>query len=225
MPVHILSNKISFPPVEDARKDGLLAVGGDLSTKRIIYAYKRAIFPWFSVGDPILWWSPDPRLVMFPDEFKPSRSLRQVINRGVFTVTFDTDFSAVINACAQARINKPDGTWLTEEMIEAYIALFDSGYAHSVECRQEGELAGGLYGLSIGKMFFGESMFTKKTNASKVAFAFLVEKLIELGFHLIDCQVRTEHLISMGAREISRKEFLAILKKAVEVPPVKIKWQ
>ncbi|QWR77913.1 leucyl/phenylalanyl-tRNA--protein transferase [Candidatus Magnetomonas plexicatena] len=224
MPVFLLNEDIFFPPVYLARNDGLLAVGGDLSKKRLIQAYKLGIFPWFSEGDPLLWWSPDPRLVMFLDEFKPSRSLRQVIKRCIFTVTFDKDFCGVINNCAAERLGKPDGTWLTEEMIRAYIGLHKSGYAHSVECWQEGELSGGLYGVAIGKMFFGESMFTKVSNASKTAFAFLVEKLIELEFHLIDCQVRTEHLVSMGAREITGEEFQAILKAAVK-PPLKSIWQ
>ncbi|MBF0467078.1 MAG: leucyl/phenylalanyl-tRNA--protein transferase [Nitrospirae bacterium] len=224
MPVFLLNEDIAFPPVELARNDGLLAVGGDLSAKRLLYAYKLGIFPWFSEGDPLLWWSPDPRLVMFLDEFRLSRSLRQVINRGVFPVTFDKDFSGVINNCAAQRTGKPYGTWLTEEMIQAYIGLHKTGYAHSVECWHDGELAGGLYGLALGKMFFGESMFTKVSNASKTAFAFLVEKLIKLEFHLIDCQVRTEHLVSMGAREIAGEEFQAILKKAVK-RPLKTIWQ
>ncbi|MBM2838640.1 MAG: aat [Deltaproteobacteria bacterium] len=215
MPVFRLSNEITFPNPELARKDGLLAFGGDLSEERLITAYSMGIFPWYNAGSPILWWSPDPRLILLPDELKVSRSLRKVVNKGVFKVTMDTAFEQVIRNCAVAPREGQGGTWITEDMIEAYIRLHRSGYAHSVESWCEGELVGGLYGITLRKVFFGESMFSKVSNASKVAFVTIVERLKEQGFSLIDCQVKTEHLMSLGAKEISRQSFLEMLRDAL----------
>jgi leucyl/phenylalanyl-tRNA--protein transferase len=218
MPVFTLSERISFPPAHLAIKEGLLAVGGDLSTERLLLAYRSGIFPWYSPGEPILWWSPDPRLVLYPEELKTSKSLRKVIKRKRFRVTFDQNFDAVIRACAEAKRAYGEGTWITDEMEDAYCLLHRKGYAHSVEAWQGERLAGGLYGISIGCAFFGESMFSRVSNASKVALVMLVEKLKRLDFKLIDCQVRTDHLIRFGAREIPRKLFLEQLETAVGGP-------
>jgi leucyl/phenylalanyl-tRNA--protein transferase len=215
MPVFTLSNRLSFPPPHLAIKEGLLAVGGDLSTDRLLLAYRSGIFPWYSPGEPILWWSPDPRLVLYPDELRISKSLRKVIKRKPFSITFDKAFDAVIQACADAKRSYGVGTWITDEMKGAYCELHRRGYAHSVEAWQGERLAGGLYGISIGRAFFGESMFSQVSNASKVAFVSLVENLKRLKFKLIDCQVRTDHLIRFGAREIPRKSFLEQVEKAV----------
>ena len=215
MPVFALSDRLSFPPPHLAIKEGLLAVGGDLSVERLLLAYRSGIFPWYSEGEPILWWSPDPRLVLYPDELRISRSLRKVIKRKIFHITFDQDFEAVITGCAEARRSYGEGTWITEEMKSAYINLHRQGYAHSVEVWQDEKLVGGLYGVAVGRAFFGESMFSRVSNASKVAFVSLVEALQKKCFTIIDCQVRTDHLIRFGAREISRKLFLEQLGKAV----------
>lgn len=211
MAIALLSDKLSFPPPERAEKDGLLAVGGDLSQERILRAYSMGIFPWYSENSPILWWSPDPRLVLFPEELKVSRSLRQCMKKGIFTVTVNTAFEQVMRACAETNRKGQSGTWITEDMIIAYTGLHCSGYAHSVEAWKDGVLAGGLYGIILGRIFFGESMFSKISNASKVAFVIFVEQLKLKGLRLIDCQVATEHLVNLGAREIPRKEFLKIL--------------
>ena len=215
MPVFTLSKKLSFPPPHLAIKEGLLAVGGDLSAERLLLAYKSGIFPWYSPGEPILWWSPDPRLVLYPDELRISKSLRKIINRKSFSITFDKAFEAVIQACADAKRSYGEGTWITDEMKDAYCELYRRGYAHSVEAWQGEKLAGGLYGISIGRVFFGESMFSRVSNASKVAFVTLVENLKQHQFKLIDCQVRTDHLIRFGAREVPRKLFLDQLEKSV----------
>lgn len=215
MPVFALSDRLSFPPPHLAIKEGLLAVGGDLSVERLLLAYRSGIFPWYSQGEPILWWSPDPRLVLYPDELRISRSLRKVIKRKRFQITFDRAFESVIQGCAAAKRSYGEGTWITEAMKAAYIQLHRRGYAHSVEAWQEDELVGGLYGVAMGSAFFGESMFSRFSNASKVAFVSLVETLREKHFAFIDCQVRTEHLVRFGAREISRKAFLEQLGKAV----------
>jgi leucyl/phenylalanyl-tRNA--protein transferase len=224
MPVFELTADIIFPPPELAEDNGLLAIGGDLSESRLLLAYSMGIFPWYSEDDPLLWWSPDPRLVLFPEELKLSRSLKQTIRKGAFSVTIDTAFEAVVRACAEMHTKKDGGTWITREMIESYARLHRSGYAHSVECWAGDELAGGLYGVSLGSAFFGESMFAKKSNASKVAFAALVRQLKAWNFSLIDCQVTTPHLISLGAREISRAEFMELLEAALGMPTLKGKW-
>lgn len=224
MPVYLLSDEIVFPPPDLASREGLLAVGGDLSQERLIQAYSMGIFPWFSETDPILWWSPDPRLVLYPDELRVSRSLQKTINQSLFQITMDQAFERVINACARVRRKHGEGTWIVPAMISAYCRLHATGYAHSVEAWQNDALVGGLYGVSLGKCFFGESMFTHVTNASKVAFVALVKHLKALSFDLIDCQVTTGHLISFGAREIPRDAFLNQLRKTLERPSLKGKW-
>jgi len=216
MPVFRLPEELIFPDPALAEKDGLLAVGGDLSEDRLLLAYSMGIFPWYSDGSPILWWSPDPRLVLMPGDLKVSRSLRQVIKKDIFTVTMNTAFDKVIRHCSEIDRRGKDGTWITREMIDAYIHLHRAGYAHSVESWHDGELAGGLYGIALGKAFFGESMFAKKSNASKVAFVTLVENLCKLDYHFIDCQVTTEHLKRFGAKEVTRKKFLGMLKRALQ---------
>jgi leucyl/phenylalanyl-tRNA--protein transferase len=223
MPVFQLARKKVFPPPELAEKDGLLAVGGDLSMDRLLLAYSMGIFPWYSEDSPILWWAPDPRMVLFPGDFRLSRSLRQTIKRGTYTVTFDSAFSDVIRNCAGVRRNEK-GTWITDDMVEAYCGLHEAGVAHSVESWSNGELAGGLYGVALGRVFFGESMFTLKKDASKVAFERLVRSLIDRDFLLIDCQMTTQHLLSLGAREIPRSAFIRILKQALEKPSHPGRW-
>lgn len=202
----------SFPDVRDALRepDGLLAVGGDLGVPRLLNAYRHGIFPWYSAGDPILWWSPDPRTVLFPSQVHISGSLRKLLRRRVFTVTLDRDFPSVINACAAPR-GPGGGSWLVPEMISAYRALHVRGHAHSVEVWQDGALVGGLYGVAVGAVFFGESMFSRVSNASKVALLHLCQRLADWDFGLIDCQVFTEHLLRMGAVELPRERFLALL--------------
>lgn len=218
MSITLLSDEIVFPSPYLAEKDGLLAVGGDLSQERLLKAYSMGIFPWYSEDSPILWWSPDPRLVLFPSELNVSRSLRQLIKKGIFSVTVNSAFEQVMRACAKVPRKGQSGTWITDEMITAYTGLHRAGYAHSVEAWHEGKLVGGLYGIIMGRIFFGESMFAKMSNASKVAFVTFVEQLKQKGVGLIDCQVKTEHLVSLGAREIPRKEFLKVLKKALSQP-------
>ncbi|RJR18061.1 MAG: leucyl/phenylalanyl-tRNA--protein transferase [Nitrospiraceae bacterium] len=224
MPVFRLPDEHIFPPPRLAEDNGLLAVGGDLSESRLLLAYSMGIFPWYAEGDPILWWSPDPRLVLFPDELKISRSLRQTITKNTFRITLDTAFEEVIGACAAIHRKKAGGTWITDEMFEAYICLHKSGYAHSVEAWVDEKLAGGLYGISMGSAFFGESMFTIISNASKVAFISLVHQLIKWNFTLIDCQLTTPHLLSLGAREVPRINFLSMLRSALKNPAKKGTW-
>jgi len=215
-----------FPPVEKALKepDGLLAVAGCLSPQRIVNAYQHGIFPWYSPGEPILWWSPDPRLVLFPDKFRAARSLRKTLRREVYRVTFDTAFADVISACSTSR-KDTEGTWITPEMQRAYQQLHQLGIAHSVEAWCNGELTGGLYGIALGQVFFGESMFYRRRDASKVAFAHLVQALLHWRYQLIDCQVRTEHLLSLGAEEISRSSFQQLLRKWRQSRPSENAWQ
>lgn len=213
-----------FPSPEEAEPDGLLAVGGDLSVERLLEAYRLGIFPWYEEGQPLLWWSPDPRLILEPDELKISRSLKKILGKQMFEIRMDTAFSKVIHACADVRVLQGKGTWITSDILDAYIRLFELGYAHSVESWSDGELVGGLYGISLGRCFFGESMFSKKSNASKVALAALSEQMKQWGVNLIDCQVSTQHLIRMGAKEISRKEFLKRLKENLKYPTLKGRW-
>lgn len=203
-----------FPPVEEAEQDGLLAVGGDLAVGRLLNAYQAGIFPWYSHDEPILWWSPDPRFVLYPSQIKVSKSMKQVLKKNQFKVTLNKNFEDVITACKKVNRNGQLGTWITQDMLEAFVALHKAGYAHSVEVwNNKGELAGGLYGVAIGACFFGESMFTYQSNASKTAFIVLVKKLQSLGYQLIDCQVYTKHLESLGASMIERTVFIQQLKK------------
>ena len=224
MPVYKLPEKIVFPHAKFAEADGLLAIGGDLSEERLLTAYANGIFPWYTEDSPILWWSPDPRMVIFPEKFKRSKSLRRTVEKGVFEVRFDSDFESVIRNCGIAKRPEQEGSWITGEMLEAYIALHKLGYAHSVETFYEGKLVGGLYGVSIGKVFFGESMFHHKTDASKVALWHLVDKLTEWDFDFIDAQQETDHLKSLGAEAIERKKFLNLLEIAVQKEGIVGSW-
>ncbi len=205
----------SFPDVclSLTDPDGLLAIGGDLSQARLLSAYQSGIFPWYSEGQPILWWSPDPRFVLFPQHLKISRSLRKTIRKQQFAISINKDFDSVIQACSRTIRPGQSGTWITDDMYHAYIKLHDAGYAHSVEAWHGQQLVGGLYGVAIGRVFFGESMFSHQTDASKVAFACFVKHIHKLGFQLIDCQVYTSHLQSLGAEPISRLKFTQILHK------------
>jgi leucyl/phenylalanyl-tRNA--protein transferase len=217
MPVYRLIDQSVFPPPELAEPGGLLAVGGDLAPPRLLLAYSMGIFPWYNEGDPILWWSPDPRCILDPAELRVSRSLARTLRGEEFTVTYDRAFAAVIDACAELR-RDGEGTWITGEMREAYCRLHALGHAHSVEVWHEGELAGGLYGVCLGRCFFGESMFHRVTDASKVAFATLARHIAARGFELLDCQLPSPHLASLGAREIPREEFLARLRRGGVAP-------
>lgn len=215
----------AFPPVERALRepDGLLAAGGDLSPTRLLAAYRRGIFPWYSCGQPILWWCPDPRAVLFPNELKTSRSLAKTLrNKGMYT-TIDTDFHAVIEACGSEEL-RPGGTWLSPEMRLAYQRLHHLGYAHSVETWKQGRLVGGLYGVAIGSIFFGESMFSRERDASKVALHRLCAFLVDCGFHLIDCQIATPHLMSLGARLMPRREFVSMLAEHAVLDGSRQRW-
>ena len=207
----LLSNDLVFPPVEMADEDGLLAIGGDLSTKRLLLAYQQGIFPWYSEQDPICWWCPDPRFVLFPDELKISRSMKRVLRSGPFGFTTNTAFAEVIRNCKTISRKDQDGTWISAEVQNAYIRLHELGYAHSAEAWNNNELVGGIYGVRLGNIFFGESMFSRQTNASKFALARYVEQLKQEGVVLIDCQVYTLHLESLGARMIPRKDFMRLL--------------
>ena len=213
-----------FPDPYEAPDDYPLAYGGDLSIDRLLFAYSNGIFPWYSEGEPILWWSPNPRMVLFPSDLKVSRSLRKVIKNKGFEVKFDTNFEKVINMCATVYRKGQDGTWITPEMIEAYVQLHKAGFAHSVETYLNGKLVGGLYGVSIGRTFFGESMFHLVSNASKVAFVYLIERLKKWQFDMIDCQQSSQHMANFGAVEIPRNKFLDILKSSVKKPTLVGNW-
>jgi leucyl/phenylalanyl-tRNA--protein transferase len=212
MALFALDNELIFPPVHLAEPDGLLAVGGDLSIERLLLAYRNGIFPWYE-GEHILWWCPDPRFVLFPDELKVSKSMQQLLKRKAFTFTINRAFADVISNCKQIPRRGQHGTWITEDVRRAYIRLHEAGYAHSAEVWQGDELVGGLYGVRLGKVLFGESMFSKVSNASKYAFISYVQQLVSEGVELIDCQVYTEHLESLGARMISRPTFIQTLKE------------
>jgi leucyl/phenylalanyl-tRNA--protein transferase len=223
--LHRLSRAIAFPDPSLAGPDGLLAVGGDLAPERLVAAYALGIFPWFNDDTPILWWSPDPRLVLFPAEMHVPRSLARSLRRGRYRVTADRAFARVIRRCAEARRPGQDGTWITAEMAEAYERLHAIGLAHSFEAWAGGALAGGLYGVSLGAAFFGESMFADGPDASKVALVRSIEFLASRGVELVDCQVRTEHLVRFGAREIPRAEFQRRLAAALERPTLRGPWE
>ena len=207
MAIYRLTERLAFPSPELAEAEGLLAVGGDLSPHRLLLAYSLGIFPWFNEGEPLLWWSPDPRCVLFPEELKVSRSLGKLLRRNPFRITSNRAFAQVINSCAGLR-QQEVGTWITDEMRAAYCHLHEAGYVHSVEAWLDDELVGGLYGVCLGRCFFGESMFFRVANASKVAFVTLVRHLREQGFTLVDCQLPSAHLASFGARSLPRSEFL-----------------
>lgn len=225
MAIAVLHSSPSFPPADHAQEDGLIAIGGKLTPKWLIAAYERGIFPWFSSGDPLLWWCPDPRLVLFPEELKVSKSLERVIKKEQFKVVFDQCFDDVIAQCALVPRPGQDGTWITCEIISAYTTLFDRGIAHSVAVfNSSGALVGGLYGVNLGSVFFGESMFALESNASKVGFVTLVRWLQNRGCSLIDCQITTSHLVSLGAREITRSEFLDRLDSGIRGQKIEAPW-
>lgn len=225
MPVYQLIPEIPlFPPTEETEPNGLLAVGGDLTKERLLAAYQQGIFPWYEVGQPILWWCPDPRLVLFPEELKISRSLHKVLRKNEFEIRFDSSFENVIKACADIRIKQGKGTWIIPEMQQAYTELHQEGYAHSVESWLNGELVGGLYGISLGQCFFGESMFSTVSDSSKAALVALAEFSKQVGIKIIDCQITTQHLLSLGAREIDRQSFLRKLNQYLEKPDIKGSW-
>lgn len=207
--MHFLSQKIEFPEVSEASADGLLAIGGDLSTERLLHAYAKGIFPWFQDGEPILWWSPDPRFVLFPEDLKVSKSMKQLLKKAPFKFTINTAFEAVVENCAKTKRNDQYGTWITKDMMEAYLKLHQLGYAKSVEVWKKGELVGGLYGIEINdRVFCGESMFTKVSNASKAGFITFIQNS---GYKLIDCQLHTKHLESLGAKNMPREAFVKLL--------------
>lgn len=243
--IPLLGPSDPFPPIERALTDpnGLLAAGGTLTIPRLVDAYQRGIFPWFSAGDPVLWWSPDPRMVLFVDELRVSRSLAKRLRRGGYEVTADRAFSAVLRACAaprpqmartartpqmtqRAQTSTADaGTWLVPQMMRAYERLHEAGVAHSIEVWMDGELAGGLYGVALGRMFFGESMFTRRTDASKIALVRLAGQLAQWGFPMVDCQMSTEHLASLGARDIPRRTFARLIAPLVAFEGVSAPWR
>ncbi len=212
--MYLLDERLLFPEVTHADKEGLLAIGGDLSPERLLLAYKNGIFPWFNDGSPILWWSPDPRMVLFPEEVKISKSMKQLIKKKPFRITWNTRFKEVLHQCSTIDRKDQDGTWITADMKKAYMQLHKMGVAKSLEVWEDDELVGGLYGIDLGQVFCGESMFSKVSNASKYAFIHLAQVLNEKGYQLIDCQVYNSHLASLGAREISRNKFMDLLRDA-----------
>lgn len=208
----ILTKTLKFPKLDLADKDGVLAFGGDLSVARLLLAYRTGIFPWYNIGEPIIWYSPDPRMVLFPDEVRISKSMRKVLKSEQFKVTYNTNFEFVIDACKNVKRNEQEGSWITDEMHQAYINLHNLGYAKSIEVWQGNKIVGGLYGIDLGGVFCGESMFSLVSNASKVAFIHLAQQ----EYQFIDCQIYNEHLASLGAREISRKDYIKLLQKAIK---------
>ncbi|MCB0515961.1 MAG: leucyl/phenylalanyl-tRNA--protein transferase [Bacteroidetes bacterium] len=222
----LLGEDLIFPALHTATPDGLLAIGGDLRPQRLLLAYRSGIFPWFNDDEPILWWSPDPRCVLYPTQMYISKSLAKVIRQEQFFCTFDQDFETVIRSCSRIKRKGEHGTWITEDMFEAYVALHRLGYAHSVEvwAQDSGKLVGGLYGVSVGSVFAGESMFSRVSNASKVALAFLCKKVQKKNFAFVDCQIYNPHLGSLGAVEITRADFAAHLAKAIQMPDLVGNW-
>ncbi|RUM76367.1 MAG: leucyl/phenylalanyl-tRNA--protein transferase [Sulfurovum sp.] len=214
-----------FPNPRFASDEGLLAYGGDLSSHRLLFAYKKGIFPWYSKDDPILWWSPNPRLLLYPDKFKVRKSFKRVLRSGKFTVTFDTHFSKVITHCATVYREGQEASWIVDEIIEAYTRLHHEGFAHSVEVHKEGKLVGGLYGIAFGKAFFGESMFSLVSDASKVAFKALSDVLGSRGYDFIDCQMKTDHMIGLGAEVVPRDFFLDALEESITKSTDLGSWQ
>ncbi|MGB2692650.1 MAG: leucyl/phenylalanyl-tRNA--protein transferase [Thermodesulfobacteriota bacterium] len=225
MTVYLLDDSLVFPNPSHAEETGLLAVGGDLRVERLLLAYKNGIFPWYSKGDPIMWFSPDPRLIIFLDDLHVPTKLKKIIKSKVFEVRFDTSFHDVITKCSKSDRRGQEGTWITDDMIEAYIKLHNEGYAHSVETFHEGKLVGGLYGVSLGGVFFGESMFFEMSNASKIALFSLVEKLREWNFDFVDSQVPNDHMISLGGKEVERAVFLNLLKSSMLKQTKLGKWK
>ena len=224
MPIFRLGDEIIFPPVHLTSGKGILAIGGDLSPGRLLAAYRQGIFPWYGEGDPIIWWSPDPRFILFLEELRVSRSMMKVLRQGTFRITYDHKFREVVLSCQKSR-RKHNGTWITDDMLEAYCTLHDLGIAHSAEAWHEGKLIGGIYGVSLGRCFFGESMFSLMSNASKAALIDLVYKLRELKFEFLDCQVYTPHLESLGARFISRDEFIGLVKSGLRHETLRGNWE
>lgn len=220
----IFASMIQFPDPNQANDEGLIAYGGELTPEYLLSAYQQGIFPWFSENEPVLWWSPNPRMVLLPTDFTLKKSLRQVINKGIFELRIDTGFREVITSCSKVKRSHEDETWITNDIIEGYVKLHELGYAHSFESYFEDKLVGGLYGISLGNCFFGESMFFKKTDASKFAFYHLVQFALKNNFAFIDAQQPTEHLASLGAKPIPRKDFLEMLKKALQEETLRGKW-
>jgi len=221
--IHYLEQKLEFPNPELSDEEGLLAIGGDLKPDRLIMAYEAGIFPWYNDG-PILWWSPDPRCVLFPEKFKVSKNFKTIINKDTFTIKIDHDFEKVITYCAETKRPGQDGTWITNDMKKSYIRLHKLGYCHSFETYKDNKLVGGLYGVSLGKAFFGESMFHLESNASKFALYHLVQYALAKGFIFIDNQTTTNHLLSLGAEEISRKKFIHLLTISNRYKSIRGKW-
>ena len=213
-----------FPSVSNASPEGIVGIEGNLSPGMLLSAYKQGIFPWYSTGEPIMWWSPDPRMVLFPENVHISKSMQRIFARSNYSFTIDNNFEEVIDSCGSISRKDEDGTWITSEMKDAYINLHELGWGHSLEVWEDNELVGGLYGLSIGSVFFGESMFSRRTNASKAAFIVLAQTLGKLGFSMIDCQLYTSHLESLGAEKIDRKVYLELLNKGLEAETYRGNW-
>lgn len=225
MPVYQLDDRLWFPPEEEYEEHGVIAIGGDLSVSRLVLAYQMGVFPWYNSDEPITWWSPYKRMVLKPGEVKISKSSRNLLNRNLFTIKFDTAFEEVLNHCQKIKRKNQDGTWLNEELKSSILDLHQLGLAHSVECWKGKELVGGLYGISMGKMFFGESMFSLESNASKIAFIALCKKLESLNFNWVDCQIHNPYLESLGAYEISRTDFLEEIKSNELASTLRGSWQ